>query len=231
MKATRTIVIIIAVILLIPALGFLSWYLKKGSELEVFFVHKSMTDYAGTENKSFNWILNNRKILRPGRAPYHMKINFYGVQMNGNDYRNVYPRLKDLDRLVEKTGLFYYADVSGIPASKLGLLKEGGGVAVAALQELHVTPVTLRREIEARIPRGKGHIKLGDIPFTQAAKKALEYAVEFARHFHHNYIGTEHILLGILHVLAQLSLSVKAKGSGLKSSKVLYLYSFWVFFE
>ena len=81
----------------------------------------------------------------------------------------------------------------------LGLLKEGGGVAVAALQELRITPATLRKEIESRINRGKANAKLSDIPFTQAAKKSLEYSVEFARHFSHNYIGTEHLLLGILH--------------------------------
>jgi len=81
----------------------------------------------------------------------------------------------------------------------LGLLKEGGGVAVATLQELHITPVTLRKEIETRTTsRGRANAKLGDIPFTPAAKKALEFSVEFARHFNHNYIGTEHLLLGIL---------------------------------
>ena len=81
----------------------------------------------------------------------------------------------------------------------LGLLKEGGGVAVAALQELHITPVTLRKEIESRTSKGRTNAKLGEIPFTLAAKKALEYSVEFARQFNHNYIGTEHLLLGILH--------------------------------
>jgi ATP-dependent Clp protease ATP-binding subunit ClpC len=78
------------------------------------------------------------------------------------------------------------------------LIKEGGGVAVATLQELHLSPTTLRKEIESRIVRGRTNPKLGDIPFTPAAKKALEYAVEYARYFNHNYIGTEHLLLGIL---------------------------------
>ena len=79
----------------------------------------------------------------------------------------------------------------------LGLLKEGGGVAAACLQELRIAPGNLRREIESRLTRGKTTANLGDIPFTLAAKKALEYAVEYARQFHHNYIGTEHLLLGI----------------------------------
>ena len=79
----------------------------------------------------------------------------------------------------------------------LGLLKEGGGVAVACLQELKIAPATVRQEIENRLIRGKSTTNLGEIPFTLAAKKALEFSVEYARHFNHNYIGTEHLLLGI----------------------------------
>ncbi|MBD3309296.1 AAA domain-containing protein, partial [candidate division KSB3 bacterium] len=79
----------------------------------------------------------------------------------------------------------------------LGLLKEGGGVAVACLQELRIAPDSLRQQIESRLHRGKMNAKLNDIPFTLAAKKALEFAVEYARQFNHNYIGTEHLLLGI----------------------------------
>lgn len=79
----------------------------------------------------------------------------------------------------------------------LGLLKEGSGVAMASLQELRIPPATFRHELESRLERGKAAPNIGDIPFTPAAKKALEYAVEYARHFNHNYIGTEHLLLGI----------------------------------
>ncbi len=79
----------------------------------------------------------------------------------------------------------------------LGLLKEGGGVAVACLQELHMPPSSLRQELEKRIIRGKVSVDLREIPFTLAAKKSLEFAIEYARHFQHNYIGTEHLLLGI----------------------------------
>ena len=79
----------------------------------------------------------------------------------------------------------------------LGLLKEGDGIATACLQELGLSPSALRQEVERRLPRGKTIRKLGEIPFTLAAKKTLEYAVEYARHFNHTYIGTEHLLLGI----------------------------------
>ncbi|GAK49536.1 putative ATP-dependent Clp protease, ATPase subunit [Candidatus Moduliflexus flocculans] len=79
----------------------------------------------------------------------------------------------------------------------LGLLKEGSGVAIACLQELRIPPEEMALIIERRIVRGKAQPNLGEIPFTVAAKKALEYSVEYARHFRHNYIGTEHLLLGI----------------------------------
>jgi len=124
MKASRILIIIVAVIIIIPVLGFVTWYIKRGNELEIFFVNKSMTHYKGTENKSFNWILNNRKILRPGKAMYKMEVNYYGLHFDGKDSRVVYPRLKDIDRLIEKTNLIYYADVSGIPSGRLGTLED-----------------------------------------------------------------------------------------------------------
>ncbi len=80
----------------------------------------------------------------------------------------------------------------------LGVLKEGEGVAVACLHALRIPADALRREIESRLSRSRStSAVLSEIPFTAAAKKSLEYAVEYARHFHHNYIGTEHLLLGI----------------------------------
>lgn len=80
----------------------------------------------------------------------------------------------------------------------LGLLKEGGGVAMVALQELKVSPMAVRREIEGRVARGRMTAKSGDIPLTPSAKRVLELSIEIARHLNHNYIGTEHLLLGIL---------------------------------
>ncbi|MBN1132629.1 MAG: hypothetical protein JXA39_06120 [Bacteroidales bacterium] len=119
MKTSRAIAIIFLVVILIPVSGFVSWYFKKGKELEIFFVNKSILNFKGTENKSFNWILNNQKILRPGKFPYDLKIQYFGTHIDGENNRIIYPRLSDLDRLVEKTDLVYYADISGIPASEL----------------------------------------------------------------------------------------------------------------
>ena len=77
MKISKILLIIVLVIVLIPVLGFLSWQLKKGHELDIVFINKSMMHYDGTENKSFSWILNNKKILGPGKALYDMETNYF----------------------------------------------------------------------------------------------------------------------------------------------------------
>ena len=80
----------------------------------------------------------------------------------------------------------------------LGLLKEGSGVAFTCLQELQIPPERVRKELERRLHyRMKPSSNLKAIPFTPAAKRAIEYSIEYAKTFHHNYIGTEHLLLGI----------------------------------
>lgn len=80
----------------------------------------------------------------------------------------------------------------------LGLTREGEGVACAVLQNLGVDIERMRIEIEKLMSSGSTASVLGDIPFTPRAKKALELSAEEARNLGHNYIGTEHILLGLM---------------------------------
>jgi hypothetical protein len=79
----------------------------------------------------------------------------------------------------------------------LGLLHEGEGVAATALARLDVTQEAARVEVEAIIGRGDRQPS-GHIPFTPRAKKVLEFSLREALQLGHNYIGTEHILLGLL---------------------------------
>lgn len=79
----------------------------------------------------------------------------------------------------------------------LGLLAEGEGVGARALTGAGITLDVARAEVEKIIGRGTETSK-GHIPFTPRAKKVLELALREARHLGHNYIGTEHILLGLL---------------------------------
>ncbi|MCK9614895.1 MAG: ATP-dependent Clp protease ATP-binding subunit, partial [Candidatus Omnitrophica bacterium] len=89
-------------------------------------------------------------------------------------------------------------DYIGTEHILLGLVREGEGVACAVLQNLGIDLERLRIEIEKLISPGSSASVLGEIPFTPRAKKALELAAEEAHNLGHNYIGTEHILLGLI---------------------------------
>ncbi|VAX25627.1 ATP-dependent Clp protease, ATP-binding subunit ClpC [hydrothermal vent metagenome] len=80
----------------------------------------------------------------------------------------------------------------------LGVLKDAGGVAISVLQRLGVDIKKVRMEAERNLPASSNTLIIGDIPFTSRAKKVLEYSVEEARAMGHSYIGTEHLLLGLV---------------------------------
>jgi ATP-dependent Clp protease ATP-binding subunit ClpC len=79
----------------------------------------------------------------------------------------------------------------------LGLLREGEGVAARVLESLGITPEAVRLQVEEITGRGKSPPS-GHIPFTPPAKKVLELSLREALQLGHDYIGTEHILLGLL---------------------------------
>jgi ATP-dependent Clp protease ATP-binding subunit ClpC len=80
----------------------------------------------------------------------------------------------------------------------LGLIHEGEGVAAKALRALDVDLDTLRREVEALVGRGQQPMPGQHIPFTPQAKKVLELALRESVQLGHDYIGTEHLLLGLV---------------------------------
>jgi ATP-dependent Clp protease ATP-binding subunit ClpA len=80
----------------------------------------------------------------------------------------------------------------------LGVLAERDGVAVRALQSLDLSVDELRAEVEARIDHGEPGPAADHLPFTPRAKKVLELALREALSLGHNYIGAEHILLGLI---------------------------------
>lgn len=89
-------------------------------------------------------------------------------------------------------------DYIGTEHLLLGLVREGEGVAAAVLQKLGLDLETIRIEVEKLVQPGPQTQVLGDIPFTPRSKKALELSAEEARALGHNYIGTEHLLLGLV---------------------------------
>jgi hypothetical protein len=80
----------------------------------------------------------------------------------------------------------------------LGLIKEGSGVAVNVLKNLDIDLGKVRLEVEKIIQYGPDMVRMGRLPQTPRAKKVIEYAIEEARIFDHNYVGTEHLLLGLV---------------------------------
>ncbi|MFA5411528.1 MAG: ATP-dependent Clp protease ATP-binding subunit [Candidatus Omnitrophota bacterium] len=89
-------------------------------------------------------------------------------------------------------------DYIGTEHLLLGLIREGEGVAAAVLQKVGLSLENIRLEIEKLVQPGPTTQIIGDIPFTPRAKKVLELAAEEARALGHNYIGTEHLLLGLI---------------------------------
>lgn len=89
-------------------------------------------------------------------------------------------------------------DYVGTEHILLGLIALGEGVAAQVLANLGVDLRRVRAEIEKIVGTGDNVMLLGEIPFTPRAKKVLEYAVEEAQHMGHSYVGTEHLLLGLI---------------------------------
>jgi len=80
----------------------------------------------------------------------------------------------------------------------LGLVKEGSGVGANVLKHLDVDLRKVRLEVEKLVKAGPEMVTMGKLPQTPRAKKVIEYAIEEARNLNHNYVGTEHLLLGLL---------------------------------
>jgi ATP-dependent Clp protease ATP-binding subunit ClpA len=81
----------------------------------------------------------------------------------------------------------------------LGLIREREGIAVTALQNLSIDLDALQQTVEATVKSGKrGQVTGPDLPYTSRAKKVLELAMSEARELDHSYVGTEHLLLGLI---------------------------------
>ncbi len=97
----------------------------------------------------------------------------------------------------------------------LGLVKEGSGVAANVLKNLEVDLRKIRVEVEKIVQSGPDMVTMGKLPQTPRAKKVIEYATEEARNLNHNYVGTEHLLLGLLReqegVAAQVLMNLNLK--------------------
>lgn len=108
-------------------------------------------------------------------------------------------RVKKVMQLAREESVRLGNDYVGTEHLLLGLIREGDGVAIAVLRNLHVDLDELARSIEKSITSSGGMMTIGQmIPFTPRAKKVLEIAAQEARAMSHKYIGTEHILLALM---------------------------------
>jgi ATP-dependent Clp protease ATP-binding subunit ClpA len=94
----------------------------------------------------------------------------------------------------------------------LGLVKDGLGIAANVLSNMDIDLRTVRMEVERIVEPGPDTVTMGKLPLSPKAKQVVEYSYEEARNFHHNCVGTEHLLLGLLRekegVAAQLLMNL-----------------------
>ncbi len=118
-------------------------------------------------------------------------------------------------------------DYVGTEHILLGLIREGEGVAAAVLTNLSADLDQVHERIEESVKKGKATIALGELPYTSRAKKVLEFAMAEARELNHSYVGTEHLLLGLLReekgIAAQVlnSLDISLEDARAETLKVL----------
>lgn len=114
----------------------------------------------------------------------------------------MYERFTDRARLVlQKANLEAQRlnnDYIGTEHILLGLLREGQGVAVRVLVSLVGDVRKVKSEVEKLVQCGHDMVTMGRLPQTPRAMKAIEYSIEEAKNLSHNYVGTEHLLLGLL---------------------------------
>jgi ATP-dependent Clp protease ATP-binding subunit ClpC len=111
---------------------------------------------------------------------------------------NFTDRVRKVLAMAREEAIRLQHDYVGTEHILLGLIREGEGVAAAVLQNLSVSLEEIQARIEEQVRKGKATIALGELPYTSRAKKVLEYAMAEAREMNHSYVGTEHLLLGLL---------------------------------
>src|ERR1700743_108034 len=113
-------------------------------------------------------------------------------------YERFTDRARKVMQLANQEAQRFNHEYVGTEHVLLGLIKEGSGVAATVLRNMDVDLRKIRNEIEKIVQAGPEMVTMGKLPQTPRAKKVIEYAIEEARNLNHNYVGTEHLLLGLL---------------------------------
>ena len=115
-----------------------------------------------------------------------------------NGFANFTPRAQRVIQLARREADNFNHPYVGTEHLLLGIIREGEGIAANVLRRLGIEFDRIQKEIEATVSPMNGPVSIGEIPFTPRAKKVLELSIDEARLHNHNYVGTEHILLGLL---------------------------------
>ncbi len=118
--------------------------------------------------------------------------------MSEEAMNNFTPRAQQVLALARKEADRFNHNFVGTEHLLLGLIKLGQGVAVNVLQKMGLDPETVRMEVEKQVGTGPDQKLMGNIPYTPRVKKVLALASKEAKALNHTYVGTEHILLGLL---------------------------------
>lgn len=113
-------------------------------------------------------------------------------------YERFTDRARKVMQLANQEAQRFNHEYIGTEHILLGLVKEGSGVAANVLKNLDVDLKKIRMEVEKIVQSGPDMVTIGRLPHTPRAKKVIEYCNEEARNLNHNYVGTEHLLLGLL---------------------------------
>src|SRR5499426_2064083 len=107
-------------------------------------------------------------------------------------------RAKKVMNLARQEAQRFNHEYLGTEHILLGLVQEGSGVAANVLKNMAIDLNKIRSEVEKIVKTGPSMVTMGQLPFTPRAKKVLELSMEEASNLGHNYIGTEHLLLGLI---------------------------------
>ena len=130
-------------------------------------------------------------------------------------YERFTDRARKVMQLANQEAQRFNHEYIGTEHILLGLVKEGSGVAASVLKNLEADLRKIRQEVEKIVQAGPDMVTMGRLPHTPRAKKVIEYAIEEARNLNHHYVGTEHLLLGLLReqegVAAQVLMNLNLK--------------------
>jgi ATP-dependent Clp protease ATP-binding subunit ClpC len=118
--------------------------------------------------------------------------------MSDEGMSNFTPRAQQVLALARKEADRFNHNFVGSEHLLLGIIKLGQGVAVNVLQKMGLDLETVRLEMEKQVGPGPDQKQVGNIPYTPRVKRVLNLASEEAKQLQHTYVGTEHILLGLL---------------------------------